>query len=83
MSKRELSSMALMLRPDIRNRSIKVALVVGTILGCINHGDSIVAGTLNAAGIIKIMISYCVPYSVSTWSSVQTAKDDFRKQQAF
>ncbi|MEH6712271.1 MAG: nitrate/nitrite transporter NrtS [Paraglaciecola polaris] len=79
----KLTTRGLLFRPDIRNRSIKVALVVGTLLGLINHGDNILMGTITLAGILKILISYFVPYSVSTWSAIQTAKDDFQKQHIY
>lgn len=62
------------LTKDILIRSTKVALVVGTILGLINHGDAMVAGNLTIESTIKIAVSYCVPFSVSTWSAVQTVK---------
>ena len=62
------------LTKEILIRSSKVALVVGTILGLINHGDAIVAGTLTIESTIKIAVSYCVPFSVSTWSAVQAVK---------
>ncbi|GAC34208.1 nitrate/nitrite transporter NrtS [Paraglaciecola polaris] len=79
----KLTTRGLLFRPDIRNRSIKVALVVGTLLGLINHGDNILMGTITLADILKILISYFVPYSVSTWSAIQTAKDDFQKQHIY
>lgn len=43
------------------------ALVVGTIITGINHGDIILAGTLPA--IWKILLTYCVPYCVTTWGA--------------
>lgn len=82
MPRRKMTTRGLLFRPDIRNRSIKVALVVGTLLGLINHGDNILMGTLSLAGMCKILISYFVPYSVSTWSAVQTAKDELKDTQA-
>lgn len=64
------------LRPDIRNRSIKVALIVGTILGVINHGDTLISGSFDQLLLMKVVITYLVPFSVSTWASVQTAVFD-------
>ena len=60
-------------RPDIVWRSLKVGMVVGTILAAINHGDRIVAMNLDMTSGCKIILTYLVPYCVSTWSSVQTA----------
>lgn len=44
------------------------ALVVGTILTMINHGDLLLAGTLPP--IWKVMLTYCVPYCVTTWGAI-------------
>jgi hypothetical protein len=43
------------------------ALVVGTILTTINHGDTILAGTLPP--VWKVLLTYCVPYCVTTWGA--------------
>ena len=50
-------------------RALKVALVVGTVLAVINHYDAILARTLGATTILKMLVTYAVPYSVSTFSS--------------
>lgn len=60
-------------RPDIRTRAFKVALVVGTILVAINQGDVILDGSLSTEHWLKIVLTYCVPYGVSTYSSVSAA----------
>lgn len=64
------------MRPDIRNRSAKVAMIVGTILGIINHGDTLFSGSIDGVLLAKLAITYLVPFSVSTWASVQTALYD-------
>lgn len=51
-------------------RSIKVGLVVGTVLVAINYTDRIIATTLQPFDYIKIILTYMVPYCVSTYSSV-------------
>ncbi len=61
-------------QPDIVRRSLKVGLVVGTILAAINHGDRIIAMDLDLASGCRIVLTYLVPYGVSTWASVQTAR---------
>ena len=60
--------------PVCIKRSIKVALVVGTILFVINHFDEIVNGTLNATNIFQIGLTYLVPYFVSTFGSAMQAR---------
>lgn len=44
--------------------------VVGTILTAINHGDAILAGQLTAERLVRIALTFLVPYAVSTTSSV-------------
>ncbi|WP_159737098.1 nitrate/nitrite transporter NrtS [Vibrio atypicus] len=56
--------------PAILKRSIKVSLIVGTILMFINHGDKLLGGGLDSTVIIKILMTYCVPFCVSTQASV-------------
>jgi len=62
------------LRPDILQRSARVGLVVGTMLALINHGDKLLAMELDSSSFLKILLTYVVPFSVSTWASVQTAR---------
>lgn len=49
-------------------RAAITALVVGTILTAINHGDAIFAGA--APPWFKVALTYCVPYCVATWGAV-------------
>ncbi len=51
--------------------ALRLALVVGTILALINHGAEILQGTLTKGNIYQIALTYLVPYSVSTYSSVK------------
>ena len=48
-------------------RALKVAAIVGTILIAINQGDALLAGEIPP--LWKILLTYCVPYSVSTYSA--------------
>jgi hypothetical protein len=49
-------------------RSACVALVVGTVLNLINQGDAIFGAT--SVNWTKIMLTYVVPYVVSTYGAV-------------
>ena len=51
-------------------RSLRIAVVVGSILVTINYGDRILAGTLGSVEWIKIGLTYCVPYCVATYAAV-------------
>jgi hypothetical protein len=57
-------------RHDVAVRALKLAVVVGTILAVINHGDKVLALALSSADALKIGVTYFVPYCVSTISSV-------------
>ena len=59
------------LQKNILMRAIKVALVVGSILMIINHGDVILSNGLSIKEFIKITLTYLVPYCVSTYSSTE------------
>jgi hypothetical protein len=51
--------------------SLKVALAVGSILALINHGGAILQLALSSENVLQILLTYLVPYSVSTYSSVK------------
>ncbi len=51
-------------------RAITVALVVGTILMVINQGDVLLTGHLTVLVASKIVLTYTVPFSVSTYSAL-------------
>jgi hypothetical protein len=48
-------------------KAFVTALVVGSILTAINHGDSLIAGSWPP--LIKVVLTYCVPYCVTTWGA--------------
>ena len=49
-------------------KALATALVVGTILTAINHGDTIILGQYPP--MIKVLLTYSVPYCVTTWGAV-------------
>jgi hypothetical protein len=60
---------AILYRPVLR-RAVYVALVVGTILTIINQGDVLLAGEITPLVMAKILLTYLVPYGVSTFSAL-------------
>lgn len=50
-------------------RAIKICLIVGTILNMINQGTLIFGWDWQNISISRMMLTYCVPYCVSTYSS--------------
>lgn len=60
-------------------RAILTALVVGTVLTIINHGDGIAVGEWPMAW--KVMLTYCVPYCVTTWGAITGKRAQIRRAQ--
>ena len=56
---------------DTLLRSVKTALVVGTILALINHGQDMLTGQFSPRWIVPMLITYLVPFSVATYGQVQ------------
>jgi len=56
-------------------RALGFAVVVGSVLIAINHGDAIAAGDVDARRWLKMGLTVLVPYCVSTLSSVGAALD--------
>ena len=63
--------LTLALKRSVVNRALKVSLLVGSILALINHGDVILGLALDGNVIFKILLTYLVPYGVSTYASVR------------
>jgi hypothetical protein len=52
-------------RPEHLRRTVRIALVVGTILTLINQADVILGGDATGLTAIKVGLNYCVPFVVS------------------
>lgn len=50
---------------------MRVALLVGVILFAINQLDVVLRGQLTPLVVAKIILTFAVPYSVSTYSALQ------------
>ena len=57
-------------RGDIVTRSSKVATIVGTVLIAINYGDRLITGDILSNEWVKMLLTFCVHYCVSTYASV-------------
>ena len=62
-------------RGSVVRRGLKFALVVGTVLIAINHGDAILSGELTRTNYLKMALTVVVPYVVSVLSSVSAMAD--------
>jgi len=58
----------------IIKNSLKVSLVVGSLLLLINHGDKMFQAQLNSDFFIQATLNYLIPYCVSTYSAVKTVQ---------
>jgi len=61
-------------------RALRIAVIVGTLLISINHGDKILSGSLHDGDLLKMFLTYFVPYGVSTVSSVAALRDSERRE---
>ncbi len=53
------------LRPEHLRRTLRIALIVGTILTAINQGNVILGGAATTFTWVKTGLNYCVPFVVS------------------
>lgn len=65
--------------PRTVRRAQRVALVVGTALNLINHYDLLFGTTLTAGIAIQVVLTYLVPYIVSTHGQVSSFLDNFKE----
>ncbi len=72
---RVAATLSLAKRRDVVVRALKTALLVGTILVVINHGDNLLQGEVSLVTALKMLLTFMVPYCVSTYASVSTLKD--------
>lgn len=56
---------------DTLQLALKTALVVGTLLGVINHGQALLTGHMTSDHLISMLVTYLVPFSVSMYSQIQ------------
>jgi hypothetical protein len=50
------------LQPSVLRRGLLYALVVGSVLVGINHGDAILRGDVDGRRLLRIALSILVPY---------------------
>lgn len=59
------------LERDTILRSIRTALVVGSVLALINHGQQMLSGHFSPEWVVPMLITYLVPFTVATYSQIQ------------
>ena len=58
----------------MRDRALRVAAVVGVALFVINQLDVVLRGELTLVVAVKILLTFAVPYIVSTYSALQVSR---------
>ena len=77
----DTSFVSLLGKPVTVKRALKVSTLVGTILILINQGDLLLSGQLPQFW--KIILTYIVPYSVSSYSTAALLSDINRYPEQF
>ena len=62
-------------QPSVVRRGLRYAMVVGSVLISINHGDAILRGDVDGSRLRRIALTVVVPYLVSTFSSVGAIRE--------
>ena len=62
----------------IPKKALLTALLVGTVLTAINHGDVFLSG--NHPPLLKVLLTYSVPFCVTTWGSYLGKKANILNQ---
>jgi hypothetical protein len=60
----------LALESNTVKRAFRTAIIVGIILNFINHYQAIIALSFNNINLFMVLLTFMVPYLVSTFSSV-------------
>ncbi|MDX2230772.1 MAG: nitrate/nitrite transporter NrtS [Leptolyngbyaceae cyanobacterium bins.349] len=61
------SYLASLFDPDFIATGLKTALVVGSLLFCINHGPALFRGDMTQERWISVLLTYAMPYLVSVY----------------
>jgi hypothetical protein len=62
-------------------RALKTALVVGTILALINHGQHLFTGQFSGSWVIPALLTYLVPFTVATYGQMQGKQQRDQKRE--
>lgn len=80
-TKQDMSILGIATSPSVLKRSARIALVVGLVLAALNHGDRVVAGNVDTNTLLKICLTFFVPFCVSTYSSVLAVRSNMQRIQ--
>lgn len=61
-------------------KALLTAVIVGSVLTVINHGDTLMRG--ETPPIWKVLLTFCVPYCVTTWGAYTGKRAQLRRLQS-
>ncbi len=73
-----LAWLKLAAEPTVARRAALYAVVVGTVLIAINHGDALLRRDVSTGRLLRMALTVLVPYVVSTASSVGAIREPRR-----
>ena len=56
-------------------RALIMCLIVGNLVGVLNHGDKIFSGIMTSSDWIRYGLTFLIPYAVSTLSSLLAIRE--------
>ena len=71
-------ALRLAVRGAVIRRAATIAAIVGPVLAAINHGERILGGAMTAGDWSRVGLTFLVPYTVSTVSSVLAIREQAR-----
>lgn len=78
MADQDSTFLALATTSRVVRTAVRISIIVGTILVLINHGSVVVSMSFSAENLVQMLLTYLVPYCVSTYSSVRAIQDQIR-----
>ncbi len=60
----------IMISRSVVMRALKVSFIVGSLLNLINQGETLLSLDLAHLNLVKFLLTYVVPYSVTTYTAV-------------
>ena len=60
--------------------ALRVSAVIGTLLNLINNSEEVLVGKISAVYLLKVLITYLIPFSVSYYSSHKALSDLHREE---
>lgn len=74
--------MVLWLSPSTLRSTLRIALIVGTLLSLINQGHLIAAGDVSAATWMRVAANYLIPWAVSSVGFLSASRREPAKADA-